>query len=62
MCYFCHNLKNSPSAPGHRSINCLDRANTYSKIPIDERKYNNGKPIVSARLIIIRTATLHTGN
>jgi len=61
MCYYCHTLKTNPSAPAHRSINCLDRANTYSQIPMDKRKYNQGKPIVAARLIIIRTATFHSG-
>lgn len=31
MCYYCHHLRNNISAPLHRSINCRDSKNTWSK-------------------------------
>jgi hypothetical protein len=31
MCYFCHTLKNNPSAPQHKSINCIDKRNSHSQ-------------------------------
>ncbi len=62
MCYYCHNLRNNSSAPDHRSAYCLDRANTYSQVPMDKRTYNQGKPIVDAKILIIRTITFHTRN
>jgi hypothetical protein len=43
MCHYCHVLKNNPSAPQHKGNHCLDCANTYSKVPMVERKYNDGK-------------------
>ena len=58
MCHFCHQLKISPSAPAHRSANCYDRANTYSQIPMTKRRFNNGKPIVIAGIIIVRTIAI----
>ncbi|BCS83746.1 hypothetical protein QLL95_gp0377 [Cotonvirus japonicus] len=36
MCYYCHHLRNNASAPPHRSVNCRDSKNTWSK-------YNGGK-------------------
>ena len=31
MCHWCHILKKNSSAPNHRSENCRDVNNTYSK-------------------------------
>ena len=31
MCYFCHTLKNKPSAPAHTAARCYDKANLYSR-------------------------------
>jgi hypothetical protein len=31
MCYYCHILGKNRSAPDHRSENCLNINNTYSK-------------------------------
>ena len=31
MCYYCHTLKNNTKAPKHRSENCTNSKNTYSK-------------------------------
>ncbi len=45
MCHYCHVLKNNPRAPDHPGIRCLDCANTYSQVPMIQRKYDHGKPI-----------------
>ncbi len=45
MCYFCHTLHKNPQAPSHRSSKCLDKANSFSKLPTNKRLYENGKPI-----------------
>lgn len=31
MCYFCHEQGNNKSAPSHRSENCRDPRNSYSR-------------------------------
>jgi len=31
MCYFCHDLRANPKANNHKSANCLDVRNEYSK-------------------------------
>ena len=33
MCYFCHTLFNNPGARRHKSENCHDTRNTFSKNP-----------------------------
>jgi len=42
MCHFCHVLGKNPQAPTHFGQNCLDKANTYSKVPMNKRIYENG--------------------
>ena len=34
MCYFCHNLNNNPSAPKHRTKNCIDPRNNLGKYKV----------------------------
>jgi len=41
MCYFCHTLDNNPGAPPHKSENCRDPRNSYSK--------KNGGAVVARR-------------
>lgn len=45
MCHFCHVLRKNPNALKHPSKRCLDRANTYSQMPMNKRIYENGKNI-----------------
>lgn len=47
MCYYCHQLGNHKDAPDHRSLKCRDRANTYSRVPMEKRMYNQGKRVDS---------------
>jgi hypothetical protein len=61
MCYFCHTSQNNPSAPAHRSARCRDKANTYSQVPMDKRRYDHGQPIVGPQFLIVQTATSYTG-
>ncbi len=42
MCYFCHDLGKNPQAPEHRSLKCIDKANSYSTVPMNKRIYENG--------------------
>ncbi|CAF1255355.1 unnamed protein product [Rotaria magnacalcarata] len=44
MCHFCHVLAKNPQAPQHRSAKCIDKANGFSKVPMNKRTYENGKP------------------
>ncbi len=46
MCHYCHILKNNPTAPIHRGVQCLDRSNTYSQVPMDRRIYDRGQPLI----------------
>ena len=46
MCHYCHNLNNNPTAPFHRGVQCLDRSNTYSQVPMDQRIYDRGQPLL----------------
>ncbi|AGD92972.1 hypothetical protein MegaChil _gp0999 [Megavirus chiliensis] len=46
MCYYCHHLRNNVSAPSHRSVNCRDSKNTWSK----SHKRNNGQSTRSTSL------------
>jgi len=48
MCYFCHVLGKNPQAPDHYGSNCLDKANSFSKIPMNQRLYENGNPIANS--------------
>ncbi len=45
MCYFCHVLGKNPQAPKHLGSNCLDKANSFSNIPMNKRIYENGRRI-----------------
>lgn len=45
MCHYCHVLKNNPTAPEHPGTSCLDTENTFSKVPLVQRKYSHGQPI-----------------
>lgn len=50
MCHFCHVLGNNPRAPKHHAPHCKDKGNTYSKVPLKDRMYENGKLILSSSL------------
>lgn len=45
MCHFCHVLQKNPQAPAHIGKRCLDKANSFSKMPMDRRIYENGNLI-----------------
>ncbi len=45
MCYFCHVMGKNPKALDHYGEHCLDKANSYSKMPMEKRLYDNGKLI-----------------
>lgn len=45
MCHFCHVLHKNSKAPEHRSSKCLDKANSFSKVPMNKRIYENGNRI-----------------
>ena len=32
MCHYCHKLRHTPEAAQHRSENCTDENNTFSKL------------------------------
>ncbi len=42
MCYFCHVLRKNPQAPVHRSRQCLDKGNSFSRVPMNQRIYQDG--------------------
>lgn len=54
MCYYCHDLKHNVRAPSHKSINCRDPNNKYSRFYQGDEKEQvnkNRKPRASRRLV-----------
>ena len=45
MCHFCHVLNKNPTAPQHHSSHCLDKGNSYSRVSMNRRTYENGRRI-----------------
>ena len=52
MCHFCHVLGNNPQAPKHHAPRCKDKSNTFSKIPLKDRTYENGKSILVSQPVV----------